>query len=368
MAPGPSVRPVTELVIAADDRTGALEVAGECAARTRTAVTVVPFDVAMPSGAQRVVVDLGSRHRPPEEASRRAREVVGTRPSHRAAHKLDSALRGNWAIEVVARAAPRTVVVPALPAVGRHCIDGVVGQVDDGTWRPIDEVMADDPRGAPASSRPADMLRQAGAEVVVELGAAAALVDWLDTPRPGIAVCDARSAADLGALGEIVARSDALLAGTAAAIAAWSAPGADASYVEAGASSVVVVCGTLDAGAREQLAVARAAGLAGLTVVASPSDVARPVPDLVAEAMGRALAAEAREVVAAHHPDVLVILGGDTTAAVLGDAAITVTGLVAPGTPIGRRLDGTGPAVVTRSGSFGDANALLDLVRAIMGR
>jgi uncharacterized protein YgbK (DUF1537 family) len=128
------------------------------------------------------------------------------------------------------------------------------------------------------------------------------------------------------------------------------------------ASSVLVVCGSLDPGARQQLVVLGRAGLDGVTVVTSPADVNRPVAARAAEAMAATLAAETHELLDAQRPDVVVVLGGDTTAGVLGDAVIAVTGLLAPGTPVGRWLDGTGPIVVTRSGSFGESSALHDLL------
>jgi uncharacterized protein YgbK (DUF1537 family) len=56
----------------------------------------------------------------------------------------------------------------------------------------------------------------------------------------------------------------------------------------------------------------------------------------------------------------LVVLGGDTAAAVLGPAPLAVGGTVAPGAPWARRRDGL--LVVTRAGGFGAANAVVDLL------
>jgi hypothetical protein len=52
---------------------------------------------------------------------------------------------------------------------------------------------------------------------------------------------------------------------------------------------------------------------------------------------------------------------------VLGDAPSLAFAPVRPGAPASRRADGTGPIYVTRSGSFGDEDALVDLVAAIGG-
>ena len=147
---------MTAFVVAADDRTGALETAGACADLGCDSV-VAPhgIDIARERGC--VVVDLASRHLSPLEAGARAAVI-----SAGAAHKIDSTLRGNWAHELVARqrASRRAVlVVPAFPAAGRTCVDGVVlvGGV------PVAEGQAaSDVRGPVRSSRPVDHLRDAG--------------------------------------------------------------------------------------------------------------------------------------------------------------------------------------------------------------
>ena len=111
------------VVVIADDRTGAMETAGACA-DLRCRAIVVPFGVAVPSGAECTVVDLASRHLSPSDA--RARAVSA--PAH-ALHKIDSTLRGSWAHEIVGRQqahAVRVVVAAAFPAAGRACVDGVV--------------------------------------------------------------------------------------------------------------------------------------------------------------------------------------------------------------------------------------------------
>ncbi|CAN0492439.1 unnamed protein product, partial [Phaeothamnion confervicola] len=113
-------------LIAADDRTGALEVAGACA-RDGAPVAVV----AGISNHVRVpgVVDLATRHLSASTAAERARTVDRVDVASVHAHKIDSTLRGNWAAEIAARhgASGRPVlVVPALPALGRICRDGTV--------------------------------------------------------------------------------------------------------------------------------------------------------------------------------------------------------------------------------------------------
>ncbi|HAP76538.1 MAG TPA: hypothetical protein DCR14_10685, partial [Acidimicrobiaceae bacterium] len=115
-----------EWCIAADDRTGALEMAAEMAVVFGAPVMV---SVGEPSSAAGVV-DLGSRTLSPSAAERCAELLeLRIRPTTWAAHKIDSTLRGNWAAELHARqvARPRPVVLlPAWPAMGRVCRGGVV--------------------------------------------------------------------------------------------------------------------------------------------------------------------------------------------------------------------------------------------------
>ena len=221
------------LFVVADDRTGALEVAGACADATGAPV-VVETSLRHDDGAPRIrVVDLGTRHLAAREAADRA-GAVGTFDAAAAdspvvhAHKIDSTLRGNWAAELVARhvaTGRRVLVVPAFPLVGRQCIGGVV--VANGV--PVAEGAAGvDARGAVASSRPAELLRAAGASTVVELRRGAPLDGWLrrtSAASAAFAVCDAGDDSDLHAIAAAWTdvAVDVLFAGTAGSIGAAAA-------------------------------------------------------------------------------------------------------------------------------------------------
>ena len=61
-------------------------------------------------------------------------------------------------------------------------------------------------------------------------------------------------------------------------------------------------------------------------------------------------------------PDTIIVIGGDTAAALLGDAPRLVGGCAAPGMPWSRDEAGGGPLVVTKAGGFGGPDALVDLV------
>ncbi len=369
-----------QFLIAADDRTGALETAGACADAGAGAVTVVVAgEVLDPAGAT-VVVDLATRHITPAEAAGRAAAVEGTR-SVRSGHKIDSTLRGNWAHELVSRhdaGARRVLVVAASPGHGRTCVGGVV--MEHG--QPVASGSAGrDARTPVRSSRPADHLRRAGATDVVELHGGDAVRRWLRSEDGGglasglagaFGVCDATVAADLAEIADAwVSHTGVLLAGTAAAIGAAAAalPGVALHPTPALEAPVLVVCGSLHAAARRQVEALAAAGV--LTI--GPDEVldgaraalrcgacvtlttAMPATASVgaeaAQRTVRSLAAAVAELGGAIEIGTLIVLGGDTAAEVLGAGAMVVGGTVAPGTPWGRRADGGGPLVITTAGA-----------------
>src|SRR5215207_3837324 len=149
------------LSVAADDRTGALETAATLADRGAGGGAGVPVAVwpdRFEPAVEVSVVDLATRHVDVATAQRRAASLV---VPGAAAHKVDSTLRGNWAAELAARhrsSARRVLLVPALPALGRVCVDGVV--LAGG--RPVDQI--GDARNAPVSARPSDHLAMHGVD------------------------------------------------------------------------------------------------------------------------------------------------------------------------------------------------------------
>jgi uncharacterized protein YgbK (DUF1537 family) len=358
------------LHVAADDRTGAFEVAAALADREAGGVDGVPVTVWPDVGSADVsVVDLASRHLSPHAAAERAAGLGARTP---AAHKIDSTLRGNWARELVARHITTRLAVlllPALPALGRVCVGGVVFN----GGRPVHEGQGD-ARQRIAGSRPAEHLRAAGASDVVELAAAADLAAWAAAPG-GFAVVDASSDADLEALVALWPRSAVLLSGTSAAIAA-SAGITAARVVRHINGPALVVCGSANPVARAQLAAAVGSGTtvakdaaSAISALAARRDtiLATPVPNGPidanrADAEAARLAAQVEEVAAkAPHLAAIVVIGGDTAAAVLGTAPVRVLGSVAPGTAwlVSSRYR---LPVITRAGGFGDERALADLL------
>jgi uncharacterized protein YgbK (DUF1537 family) len=365
------------VLIAADDRTGALETAGAIADRIGRTVRMVVQGTAELSGLRDdvIVVDLGSRHLTAPDAALRSAQFPTTRP---AGHKIDSMLRGNWAAEVLVRSA-RVLVVPALPAARRVCRGGVVFDADV----PVALGAAGrDARRSVQSSRPADHLRGAGAIEVDELADVVALERWL-AGSGRCAVMDASSDDDL----EVIARiwsacPDVLLAGTSAVL------GAGAAAVHGSSSAprpprplpapVLVVCGSVHEGARAEIDALAACAVA-VGVIATGGEVPSvvrdalaagepavlttevptllPVSSLDAEATAVALARAAREIAVG----TLIVIGGDSAARVLGGGDRWVGGLLAPGTPwCPPTVDA--PMIVTRAGGLGSAMTLRDLV------
>jgi D-threonate/D-erythronate kinase len=211
---------VIDLLVAADDRTGALETAGACAdAGLRTVVAPVSL-TAMNEDFRCVVLDLGSRHLDPASAAAVA-AAIEARTAGYSAHKIDSTLRGNWAHELVARQRAgnrRVLVVPAFPAVGRTCVGGVVFADEQ---RVSDGPAGRDARAPVSSSRPAALLHAAGRAAAVELAESEHVRAWLAGEGPAFAVGDASTDADLERVAALWhAHPDVLLAGTAATIGA----------------------------------------------------------------------------------------------------------------------------------------------------
>lgn len=359
----------------ADDRTGALEVAAALADRRAGAANGVPVAVwpHFPD-AELCVVDLESRHLEPDEAALRATEVGHVGPT---AHKIDSTLRGNWAHELVARhaaSARPVLLVPALPALGRTCVDGEVRvdgvPVGDG-WHAVDV------RAGVASSRPADHLRAAGALDVIERTRHDRVGEWMAAPH-GCLVVDAETDEDVAEIVDIWSGSEeVLLAGTSAVIAAV-AGGVPRPLDRRLPAPVLVVCGSAHPSARRQIAVLAESGAAlgdaacvadalgtGRHAVLASEEPDGSVDAEQAERVATDLGRTARSLAESGAVGALVVLGGDTAAAVLGDATVHVAGSLAPGTAWVESPDVPVP-VVTRAGGFGGERALLDLISATL--
>jgi len=351
------------LVVTADDTTGALETAAACAdagwsavvstatvdgatGPTEYPVDLHPFDLHL--------FDLRSRHLPTDEAAARLRAVIERHPGLRA-HKIDSTLRGGWPAEVsaLARAGRPVLMVPAFPAAGRTCIDGTV--LVHGV--PVHETaFGRDPRSPITDARPA--ARITGAVSVRDLAAARAAL----AEGARIVIADARTDEDVAALAaHAAAHPDLVLVGPAAVVSALvRCLGPDcASTVPASvAGPLLVVSASQHPVAQAQLAELEQRGI----------EVLRPPGDSQIQDAELVLAELARTVHARLDLDVtiatVVVVGGDTAAAVIGDAAVTVEGTLGVGIAVGSvELRGRRLRLVTEPGGFGAAGTLVDVLQ-----
>ena len=326
-----TVRRVRDWVVAADDRTGAFEVASLFAAAVGPVVVAVGAPVDGPC-----VVDLGTRGLTAGAAAAAASAVDAT-PTGWTAHKMDSTLRGHWVAEVrarVARRGGRVVVLPGWPALGRTCIGGVVHVHGS----PIGNVLDHMPE--------ATLVRSPD-----ELG------EWF-AGDGAVVVCDVPDDAAMLELATVVATGEVLLVGPAGPLGATFTARFGRSDVAAAPSldgPILVVRGSANPVSLEQ--VARLA-------ITSPNVTIIGAPDaegLLHAGVAHELASAAHEVAARLRPATVVLLGGDTAAAYLGDAPRRVGGTVAAGMPWSRDADGAGPLVITKAGGFGGPDALLEL-------
>jgi uncharacterized protein YgbK (DUF1537 family) len=290
--------PTSGLVLA-DDATGALE-CGSLLATLGLAATVTlnPHPRNLPDGV--LVVDTNTRHATPLEAHALIESWAAHAPLYK---KTDSTLRGNIAAELLALPAP-VLYLPAYPAVGRTVHNGILSI--HGTPVHLTEFAAD-PRQPVTSSNLRDLLPQAQL---------LAHPHQLHHPLPPLAIADATTNEDLAAWAAALAHLPALptLAGPAGFLPHWARLFAFPSHPPAPRpklKSWLVLCGSLHPQSRRQ------AGLSESPVLTTPRERTNP------ETAAQALAAQARDYIAQHHPDAVLIMGGDTARALWQALGIT---------------------------------------------
>lgn len=124
---------VDRTLVVADDLTGAMDTGHAFAVRGYETVVRVEPDFDAPEAAV-LVVDTDSRYLEPDEAATRVRNVVESTDATVVYKKVDSTLRGNLGVEIVAAydamEAGTAAVAPAHPSNGRltacgyHLVDG----------------------------------------------------------------------------------------------------------------------------------------------------------------------------------------------------------------------------------------------------
>ena len=346
------------VLVTADDRTGALEVGGACAdlgLKTRL--------VRLPTADDGcAVVDLDCRHCAPAEAQRRVATAHQLAARLRC-HKMDSGLRGNWAHEVAAlvEAGHRVGLLASFPDAGRRCHNGTVFIHDV----PVAQsAFGRDPRNRVQSSRPVDHL--------VAAGCADALANG------HLTVFDANTNDELHAAAKRCLDEQRMLVGTTGGIGAYVASLRDAPAAPLRQRTLprpaLVVCGSLHSLSRTQIAALNCATIAldavdqaeatlarGADVVLATAARATAINDADAEATANELAKTTWRILAASGAPTLIVLGGDTAAAILGERELCILGSVDVGVPLALS-EPDKLHIVTKGGGIGTPDTLQRLL------
>ena len=269
-------------------------------------------------------------------------------------HKIDSTLRGNWSAELagLVDAGRRVVLIPSHPRAGRICAGGVV--YVHGV--PVAESdLGNDPRLPVRSSRPSETLSG------VELAGCDALADWLTLSSAGVAIVDAVTLEEIDDLVGIALRpSDVVLAGPASVVEAvakiWARPGMSVHLPDPLLPSpIIAVCASLHPVSRAQIA--RLAE-AGVDVVTSSEERGHDHEVIATE-----VAERAHRLAAAIRARSVILVGGDTAEAFIGDTVVRIFGSIDVGVSLGDAdVRGRRLRLASKPGGFGTANTLVDLV------
>ena len=329
---------MSQLLVTADDRTGALEIGGIVANAQFSVNVGTEFDDGPCS-----VVDVATRHMSPDQAYSTMIEALTRRDVHRC-HKMDSGLRGNWPHEIRAMLDQdyRVAIVPGFPAAGRRCKDGVV-YIDDVPL--LDSPFGADPLSAPCSDKPIEVMEEAGLTSgdFILLDA-----DTEEDVAQGVKHSFEEDRVVVSPTGPI---------GHFAKFLFGDLPRQEIQLD----SPILIVCGSLNATSRNQL------DRLGLPIqwIAEPIQTMDPVTVTATPSTEDSISkrdAEQMAAFTARYIDenstsfrTLLIIGGDTSASYLGGKAVEVLGTVATGIPIAR--DGT-RLLITKGGGIGGPDTL----------
>ena len=329
------------LLLSADDRTGALEVGGLVAKEQST----VPVGPAVDS-ERCCVVDIGTRHLSPDDARAQMSGLLSRKATHRA-HKMDAGLRGNWPyeIEVLLDAGYKVAVVCSFPDAGRRCKGGVVYIHD---LPVLDSVFGKDPLNAPVSSRPADVLEHTGVKGDVVVWDA----DDNEEMRQAIRRARAENRVVVGASGALGAFAQEIFPSSEPRRISMPMPRC-------------VLCGSLNPLSRRQI---ERAGVpiqylgAPIDLLSGTNVIATPIPlgeITEADAVSTAVQAAAAARGVWSEIGTLIVVGGDTAAALVGDDTLDAMGMVAPGIPASLY---EGVCLVTKGGGIGQPDTIKELL------
>jgi uncharacterized protein YgbK (DUF1537 family) len=361
---------VKTIRILADDLTGALDSAG-CFAGTGKAMPVV-FDIAHLPKAGSCAVSTGSRDIAESEAADRMERFLPVFDGNDIAFKkIDSLLRGHVAAEI-AHILRRidfhaAVIAPAFPALDRVTRQGRQWATLAGDDRP--QLVGPD-------------LKSDFARFGIDLRSGIPG----DAPAGTVFIADAQTEDDLRAIVESC-RQTARILWCGSAGLADSLADAEHEALPLAALRMLIVNGTRHPVASLQLGRLSASDPAGVVSLRRGYDaaiVARSVNDRLRAGLWAALTVDfpplrlqdARATFAdvargilprLDRPDAMFVMGGDTLSLCcegLGSHRLNVRGLLAPGIPVSEFHDGdwAGLTVISKSGAFGAADTLSDIV------
>lgn len=330
MATGPE----PEILVLADDLTGALESGAAFAHRgVRASVNILK---AHRTGQPVLVVDTETRHTSEAEAAGRVERLASSTKARLIYKKTDSTLRGNIRAELHALSQRGPVLyVPAYPELGRTLHDGCLHV----HGIPVEETpFARDPLHPIRSGNIAALVAGISSVTIchenTQAGIEAAARDWIRT-------------------GGIAAGPSSLLH-AAAGVLAPSSPGVKFPKIR----RALLVSGSRHA--QSQLQIAKASeSLAswGWTVFCSPSEHQGDSLAFASQ-FGR----QAKHVFESDQFDTIIVFGGDTAFSLLTAMninALQPIGEVLPGVPVS--LLPSKKTLITKAGGFGDLDLLFEL-------
>jgi uncharacterized protein YgbK (DUF1537 family) len=354
-APMMEVTPAIRVRLLADDVTGACD-AGVAFLRAGHAVRVwFGAQALFPAAETAQAFHTDSRSLPGEEAARLVGEAAAALRGHPDAlffKKVDSAGRGPIAAELLAahRALGTRAILfaPGFPAAGRTVRDGIL-EIQDAS-------------GQNTRLNLRAMFPPAMQDAVAAISCAGEVAAAIECGKR-VLVCDSAEQAELDALARAAEPLHALLyagsAGLAQAIASLHtapAPGVP----RAAAARTLVIAGTAHPVTTLQLE--------------RLEQAARDRGDVRILRIGCAPGDDAtiREAFASFDPEALILTGGETAllaARALNAHSTLLQGEFAPGIPWGRLQGGgaQGRIAVTKSGGFGVANALNEVIAKLSG-
>ena len=346
-----------------------------------------------------IVLDTDTRYARPSDAGTVVREVIPASAGI-VFKKTDSLLRGNVAAELGAIAGSRTVVFcPALPALGRSLMDGVL-HIEG---RPLSDTDLWDAEPFPVPNAVADIFA-GSATAVVSLGLLRgdrdSLLAMLTGVEPGglILLCDSETQADIAALVDAALEAGLrAFAGSSAVATAladrlaerepvWAAPEPQVRASGTSNPGLLLVVGTASRVARDQVARLAERGipvveLAPVELLGGPEGEATATdrlagrvadilvvtlapldPDATPDAA--ALVAALARVIAPIVTDRdLILTGGETARRILDELGIdTLWPIDQVEHGAVRSVAADGRSIVTRPGSFGTIDSLSAVV------